>query len=253
MILKLMQINKKVTGVVIIVFVWELVAMIKILNPIYFAAPIEVFKEALHILNSTSIYLDILHTLKRVLAGLLLSVFIGVPVGIVFGYCKVCHDYFGTSVDFMRSIPPVVFFPLFFIVFGMGDISRIMTAALGTAVLIILIVSRDIMQKGRTRINYFRSLGFSGFQLFRYVIWYEALPAILISIRAASSWVVIIIIVTEMLIGPESGLGARVQSVQITSNIPDLYFTIILIGLIGTIINYLFEKLEEISIYWQTE
>lgn len=248
-----MQINKQITGVIIIVIVWQLLAMIGSLNPIYFATPAEVFIESIHILTFSSIYLDIMHTMVRVLAGLLLSVIIGVPVGIFFGYSRVCYEFFGHIMDFMRSIPPVVFYPLFFIAFGMGDTSRIMTAAFGSAVLIILIVSKDIMQKEKTRINYFKSLGFSGLQLFKYIIWYETLPAIIVAVRASSSWVIIIIIVTEMLIGPANGLGARVQSVQITSNIPDLFFTIILIGLIGTLINYLFEKLETISIYWQTE
>jgi len=248
-----MQINKKLTGTFIIIFAWQLLAMIKILNPIYFATPVEVFKEAILILNSASIYLDFLHTIKRVLAGILLSVLIGVPVGIVFGYYKLWYDLFGKFIDFMRSIPPVVFYPLFFIALGTGDSSRILTAALGSAVLVVLIVSKDIMQKEKTCINYFKSLGFSGLQLFRYIIWYEALPAIIIAARASSSWVVIIIIVTEMLIGPENGLGARVQSVQITSNIPDLFFTIILIGIIGSSINYLFEKLEKITIFWPIE
>lgn len=54
-----------------------------------------------------------------------------------------------------------------------------------------------------------------------------------------------------MLVGVRSGLGARVQQVQITSNIPDLFTTIIIIGIIGILLNKLLIFFDKKLIYWK--
>ena len=59
------------------------------------------------------------------------------------------------------------------------------------------------------------------------------------------------IVVTEMLVGGRHGLGARVQQVQITSNIPDLFVTIIVIGIIGIILNKLLIYLDKKFVSWK--
>jgi len=69
--------------------------------------------------------------------------------------------------------------------------------------------------------------------------------------RAASSLALIVIVVTEMLMGGQNGLGARVQQVQITSNIPDLFCTIIIIGFVGVILNKMFNWLEKRLVFWK--
>jgi len=245
-----LKVHSGTLGLTIIVAIWQLVDLLQLFNPIYFASPLEVLAESFDILSTSTIYSDISHTVLRVLTALVISLLVGVPVGLLLGYYSKIHALFGGFLDFMRSIPPVVFFPLFYIALGPNDSSRIMTAALGASVLGILVVSKYTMQLDKTRLHYFRSLNFSQFMLFKNIIWYESLPAVIVAAKAISSWVVVIIIVTEMLVGPKHGLGARVQSVQITNNIPDLFFTIILIGAVGLIINILITMTEKRLIFW---
>ena len=59
------------------------------------------------------------------------------------------------------------------------------------------------------------------------------------------------IVVTEMLVGGKNGLGARVQQVQITSNIPDLFVTIILIGILGIFLNKLLMYSDKKFVSWK--
>jgi NitT/TauT family transport system permease protein len=59
-------------------------------------------------------------------------------------------------------------------------------------------------------------------------------------------------VVTEMLVGAQYGLGTRVQNVQITGNIPDLFVTIIVIGLIGVIFNKSFIWLDKRLVFWKS-
>jgi NitT/TauT family transport system permease protein len=61
----------------------------------------------------------------------------------------------------------------------------------------------------------------------------------------------IIVVVTEMLVGVKYGLGVRVQNVQITANVSDLFATII-IGLIGVLLNKIFIFFDRKFILWKS-
>jgi NitT/TauT family transport system permease protein len=239
-------------GTFLVLALWQLAATVEVFSTVYFASPLETALEGVKMLSRGDIYNDLFSTLGRILVSLVLSVLIGIPLGIALGYNARLYQLFNQPLDFFRSVPPIVFYPLLLISLGPGESSRIATASLASSVMVVLIVSTGLIQQDRLRTDYFSALGTKKVQLFKDVVWHEALPGIMTALRAAASWTVIIIIVTEMLVGPKSGLGARVQSVQIFSNIPDLFFTIIIIGLIGVGLNYLFEWLNRKVVFWKT-
>jgi NitT/TauT family transport system permease protein len=239
-------------GTFLVLALWQLAATVEVFSTVYFASPLETALEGVKMLSRGDIYNDLFSTLGRILVSLVLSVLIGIPLGIALGYNARLYQLFNQPLDFFRSVPPIVFYPLLLISLGPGESSRIATASLASSVMIVLIVSTGLAQQERLRTDYFSALGTRKVQLFKDIVWHEALPGIMTALRAAASWTVIIIIVTEMLVGPKSGLGARVQSVQIFSNIPDLFFTIIIIGLIGVGLNYLFEWLNRKVVFWKT-
>lgn len=206
-------------------------------NPIYFASPWEVINESIKIFSEKYIYLDILDTMYRILLTIIIAMIIGTPIGILFGYFSNFYKYLSGLMDFFRSIPPIVIYPLLLISLGSGDVSRIGVAVFGSVVVVILIISKGLSSSQLLRRETMRNLGASRTEVIKKVLWYEALPHIMLSLRTMISLSVIIIIVTEMLVGSKYGLGVRVQNVQITSNIPDLFVTIIIIGFIGVILN----------------
>ena len=239
-------------GIFGIVVFWQAISWFGIFNPIYFASPYEVIVEIFKMFSASSIYLDIVSTLNRIIISIVISAIIGIPAGIALGYFSKIYKYFGGITDFLRSIPPIVIYPLLLIVLGPGDSSRIGVAVFGSIVVLILIISKGLFQQSSLRKEYFSSLGASKKQIVKHVVWYEALPHIMLALRTAISLSIIIIIVTEMLVGSKFGLGTRVQNVQITSNIPDLFATIIIIGFIGVLFNKLLIWLDKRFVFWKT-
>jgi len=243
---------KTIFGILIIIAIWQIISWLNIFNPIYFASPLEVIKESILMFKNGSIFSDIWITLRRVLIALLTASIVGIPLGLALGYFKNSYKMFGGIIDFFRSIPPIILYPLFLIALGTGDSSRIAVAFIGGLVVIILIIAKGLFQQSNLRRNYIRSLGASKWQVMKDVVWHEALPHVFTSLRTASSLIIIIVIVTEMLVGAQYGLGIRVQSVQITSNIPDLFATTIIIGILGVILNKVFIVFEEKYISWKS-
>lgn len=245
------MLKNNVIGAFLVLALWQLAATASIFNAVYFASPLETVLEGLKLLRQESFYKDVIFTLGRVLASVGLSILIGVPLGIALGYYASLYQLFNQPIDFFRSIPPIVFYPMLLISLGPGESSRIATATLAASVMIILVVSKELIQRERIRTDYFLALGTKRLLMFRDIVFYEALPGTMVALRAAISWAIVIIVVTEMLVGPKFGLGARVQSVQLSSNIPDLFFTTVIIGLMGVGLNHLIEWLEHKIIFWK--
>jgi NitT/TauT family transport system permease protein len=245
--------HKNIIGVLGLATIWQLIAWLKLFNQIYFASPYEVITEAVKMFMEASIFIDLISTVYRILVSIVISSIIGIPLGIAFGYFAALYNYLGEIVDFLRSIPPVVIYPLLLIILGHGDASRIGTALFGSIVVMILIISKGLFQLSPLRRYYFTSLGANKIQLIKHVVWYEALPHVMVGLRTTASLSVIIIVVTEMLMGAQYGLGTRVQNVQITSNIPDLFTTIIIIGLTGILLNKVLVWLNEKIVFWKSD
>lgn len=77
-------------------------------------------------------------------------------------------------------------------------------------------------------------------------------PHVMIALRTAVSLSIIIIVVTEMLVGAQYGLGTRAQNVQKTNNIPDLFVTIMTIGFIGVVLNKTLVWMDRKLVYWKS-
>lgn len=93
-------------------------------------------------------------------------------------------------------------------------------------------------------------MGASKIQIFSNILLWESLPQTLIGLRTAASWILVIIIVTEMFIGTSAGIGRRIVDFQYTYNIPEMYAMIIVAGTIGYLINLLFAIFERKVVHW---
>ena len=103
-----MKLNKNLVGILGFIIVWQVVSLLGIFNPIFFASPIEVVNEAINMFQTSGFYSDIIATLYRVIISIVISVVIGVPIGLLLGYFSKVYLYIGELIDFFRSIPPVV-------------------------------------------------------------------------------------------------------------------------------------------------
>jgi NitT/TauT family transport system permease protein len=237
-------------GPIALLLIWELVSLFKIVDPFFLPAPHNVLIELFKLLGTQQILYDIFSTLWRFLIALGISIIIGIPLGILIGSNMKLHKSTDTLIDFLRSIPVTAMFPLFLLIFGLGDTSKVGVTIFVCALLLIFITSNAIISTKKTRTLATKLMGANKYQIFKHVIFWECLPQIITGIRTAISWGLIVIIVTEMFIGTNLGIGRRIMDFQQIYNIQGLYAMIIIAGLIGFAINFGFAQLEKRLIHW---
>ena len=141
-------------------------------------------------------------------------------------------------------------FPLFLLLFGLGDVAKIAVAAFAAWLVIVFNVAYGVMNARQTRILAARSMGASSWRIFRNVIFYETLPQTFIGLRTAVSLALVVIIVAEMFIGATDGMGHRIIDAQISYSLTDMYGSILVAGAMGYGLNLALLFLERSVIHW---
>ncbi len=234
-----------------LVGLWQAAFSLGGVNPMFLPSPLEVAAKARQLAGEGRFGADVAATLGRALIGFALAFGLGAPAGLVLGACDRLFAWFELPVDYFRSIPPVVAFPLALLLFGIGEASRVAVVAFGCLPILIVAVAVGVRSGSRLRRDVAVCLGAGGLRLFWSVIVPGALPSVFIGARVALSMALIIAVVTEMLVGARHGLGGRVTSAQIAYDTPELYCCIIVVGLAGLAINKLCAALQARVIHWE--
>jgi ABC-type nitrate/sulfonate/bicarbonate transport system permease component len=81
------------------------------------------------------------------------------------------------------------------------------------------------------------------------MVW-ESLQPSFVGLRSAVSMALVIVIVAEMFIGSENGLGHRIINSQQVMNVRDMYASILAAGALGYALNVLFLVIEKRIVHW---
>lgn len=237
-------------GPVVLLGVWWLVAQLDLVSDKLLPGPVESVQAVYVAATSGTLLLDLWSTVYRMLAALVFATAIGVPLGILLGASKKVYRQVEFIIDFFRSTPVTAIFPMFLLIFGIGDASKIAIAAFAAGLLVIFNVAYGVMSARPTRKMAAKVMGASRLEVLRSVTVYEALPQTFVGLRTGVSLALVVIVVAEMFIGADNGLGYRIINAQQTYNLADMYGSILVAGVLGYSVNALFLKLDNSLVHW---
>jgi ABC-type nitrate/sulfonate/bicarbonate transport system permease component len=157
----------------------------------------------------------------------------GIFVGSVISTNKTLSILSVFTIDFMRSLPSIVVFPLFMILFGINDITKVLVTAFGIFWIVLFSTIQSVVAIDKTKIKYLKVHGASDWQLFRHYIFFVLFQNWLTTLKITLTLSLFITIVLEMFIGSEYGIGKALTDSKNYYEIPVMYFWIIVAGLVG--------------------
>lgn len=233
-------------GIPIVIAVWFTVSWAGAVNPLFLPDPTSVLRALRAQLASLSLWNDLFMSAYRAFSGLLISACAGIPLGLLLGRMPGVYRHLEFLVDFIRSIPSATLFPLFILAFGIGNLSKVAVVVYGCFFIILMAAiygGKENPDRER-RIATLRSLRATDAQIYRWVIFPDALSSILAGLRIATSISLVLVVITEMFLGSNNGLGKRIYDTYLAYKIPDMYATLIVLGSLGYIANMAVGKLE---------
>jgi NitT/TauT family transport system permease protein len=247
---RLLSTMRPALGAIGFILVWWAVTAVEWIDPVLLPSPQASAIAIWEGFAGGSLVGDTLITIRRTLMAFAIAVGVCVPLGLALGSSVQLYRSLEFVIDFFRSTPASALFPLFLVILGVGESTKVAVAAFGAGLLILFNTAYGVMNARKTRQAAARVMGASPIRVMVGVTLLESLPQTLVGMRAGVSFSLVIVIVAEMFIGSTDGLGQRVINAQSIFNMPEMYATIFAAGVLGYMLNLIFILIERRFVHW---
>jgi NitT/TauT family transport system permease protein len=239
---------------ILLIIGWEVAAII-INNP-FFLPKLETVIPVLlspfsDILGTGSLVDNALVSIERVVLGFALAAAVAIPLGIGMGRFAVLNDFFDTTIELLRPVPPLAWVPLALAWFKIGIVSIVFIIFIGAVFPILLNTVDGVRGVKNTWIEVSTTLGASERQILTKVILPGAAPTIWTGLRVGFGISWMCVVAAEILPGPTSGLGYLIMYAYNLGQINVIIAGIIVIGLIGLGVDLGFRAVEKRWFGWR--
>lgn len=237
--------GSQIAGFISFIILWEFLHLILQTHTV--PSPAET---AVYVLNDSGELLKhCAASILRVTAAMGISMIFGIPAGIILGVNKTCRKIFSPLLYFIYPIPKVAFLPVFMILFGLGNTSKI--------ILIIWIIIFQIMLSVRDGVEQITPLYFkimdsfcvSAGQRYRYLIFPAILPRIFSGLRISIGISLASLFFAENY-ATTYGIGYYILSAWTKMNYVEMFGGILALGFAGILLFKVLDKLEEVCAPW---
>ena len=186
--------------------------------------------------NDLFLWEHLLTSLRRILLGSLIGVVGGLVLGVVLGTVTPVRIMLEPLVTFVRALPPLAYFSLFVIWFGIDESPKIWLLAVAALPPVAVATAAAVVAAPIGLVESARALGARRLDVVRDVILMSALPEIVTGIRIAVGIAYSSVVAAETINGLP-GIGGMVRDAQRYNNTAVVLVGIIAIGLSGLIID----------------
>ena len=229
---------------------WETLVRTGAISPTFFPRPTAVVGALVAIAASGELLIHAWATMARVLLGFAAGASLGLLVGLAMGASPRLHRQLDPIVALLHPIPKISVLPLILVVFGIGETSKIVLAALGSFFPMLISTVSGVRQINPTYFEVARSCGAGRWHTFTRVILPGSLPSVLTGGRIAVNLAVMLTIAGEFVVS-QRGLGHIMWFSWQTLRIADVYAWLAVTGAIGTLLNWLLSRLANRAMPWQ--
>src|SRR5258706_2557819 len=237
-------------GPLLLFVLWDAVVRFGFIKPILLPTPFDTLIALVTGLAGGPLLIDFAVTVMRTLEAFLIAAVIGVPMGIALGSNERAYRSVEFLIDFFRSTPSSALIPLFLLIFGVSDVNKVAIAAFGALLIVLFTSAYGVMNARKQRVMAAKVMGATRWQIFKDVLIWESLQPTFVGLRSAVSMALVIVIVAEMFIGSDNGLGHRIIDAQQVLNVKSMYAAILAAGALGYALNVLFLVAEKRIVHW---
>lgn len=202
--------------------------------------------------NENNLWLALLVTLKNMWWGFLFGAGSGVLAGLILGRSDYLSRIFQPYIVAMNSIPRIALVPLIILMFGLGDMSKVVTAWIVVFFVVFFNTFEGTRAVDRDQISAARLLGASEMTVLKTVVIPSALAWVFASLTPAVSFALIGVIVGEF-IGAERGLGKLIIEAEARANASEMMVAIFVMMIVGIILAAIVRRIQSYLLRWQPQ
>jgi taurine transport system permease protein len=249
----------RLVALAVLVGVWWFVTWLQIWKPVYVPSPGAVWHQLIRTstvhdgIRGYSGYLLPEHlwiSVRRILTGTAIGAVLGIGVGLLVGTVAAARLVLDPVVTFLRQLPPLAFFSLLIIWFGIDETPKIWLLVIAAFPPVAVATAAAVGGVHRDYLNGARSLGAHRLALVRHVILPASLPEILTGVRLGAGVAYTSVVAAELVNGIP-GIGGMIRDAQRFNQTDVVVLGILVIGLTGLALDAGLQALERRFAPWR--
>jgi len=231
---------------------WELAAQLHFIDTRFFPAPSSIVRALIVTAQTGELWENTTISLERLVFGFLLG---GVPalvLGIVMGISRPIRASIDPLIAATYPIPKSSILPLILLIFGLGEMSKVVMVAIGVFYPIAINSTAGVLQINKIYLDVGKSFKAGRWETFRTIALPGALPFIMTGVKLGAGLGLILIAIAEM-VGAKSGIGYMIWSAWETFSVERMYVGLFVIAIIGFVMTLGLNELERWLIPWKAE
>ena len=178
-----------------LILLWELTVQTGLLDQRLFVPPSRIAAGLYAMTATGEIWTHISISLFRVGTGFVLGAVPGIVIGIVMGLSRTVRALLQPIVAATYPIPRTAILPLFLIIFGLGEASKVAIVAISVFYIVLINAMAGVMTIEPIFLDVGRNAGASRAQVFRTVALPGALPLIMTGLKLGLGLSLIVLVV----------------------------------------------------------
>lgn len=156
---------------------------------------------------------DTAASLKRLLMGVLISALLALLIGIASGAIPLVRAPVSPLITALSLVPPMAMLPILFIVFGLGELAKVVLIVVGIAPFLIRDLQQRVLDIPAEQLIKAQTLGGNTWQIILRVVVPQVFPRLLAAVRLSLGAAWLFLIAAEAIAATE-GLGYRIFLVR---------------------------------------
>jgi ABC-type nitrate/sulfonate/bicarbonate transport system permease component len=232
-----------------LVGVWAVVASSGVAGPGTIPQPTDVADALWRMLGTSDLYHALGQTMGAWALGVLVTLALGVPLGVLLGRSSIVYTSTRGLFDFLRAVPPVALIPLAVLILGVSTRLKIVLIVEVCIWPVLLQTMYGVRSAEPQQLEVARSLRLGRAGTARWVLVPTALPFLGTALRLTAVLALLVTIGVELL-GGVPGLGLQIFQFQTANAVADVYALVLLVALLGVTISRVFSSLERYVLRW---
>ncbi|MDP2316703.1 MAG: ABC transporter permease subunit [Pseudomonadota bacterium] len=249
----------KIAGLLGTIALWDLNARLgfyRLVAPTlpgrFFPTAFSIADSALAAVGDVNYWGALSATVGRALVALAASVCIGTVAAFAVSQSRIVRDVVHWPLEWARQIPASALLPFAILLLGVGGAMKVAVATVAGALPMYVYASSAFAETDPTLSMTARAYRWQGVSGLVGVTIPAALPALFAGVRVVLSIILIVVVLSEMLVGSD-GLGGRLVMLERSFAFAPMYAEVALLGIVGLLLSAATDLAGRRFIHWSPQ
>lgn len=234
----------------VLLLLWEVLARTGAIDIRFFPPPSAIAQTFIEMIASGEMAKHLGVSLYRIFAGFIAGVIPGVVIGLLMGLYSPIRHFVQPIVMALMPIPTLALLPIIIILFGIGDLSKVITIAGSVFFPVVINTAAGVLNIDKIYMDVANNYEASKWNYFYKIALPGSMPVMLEGIQMGQAIALLTIVAAEMM-GATSGIGYLIWTSYKAFLLQEMYVGLILISFFGYLFSIMLRGVQKKLLPWR--